>query len=112
MARIVYTPHSGMDPRALSHEGIEVWAPTLVGRNILVSNLGRMYSEARGEWEVTPNRTTGYRQVYTPGYGKAYVHWLVLASFEGIQSDRRVVRTNKDRADNRLFNLSWAQEPT
>lgn len=101
----LYAPHEGISARDLAESGQEVWAPTFVGRRTLVSNLGRLFTEDRGAWEPSP-RKHGYPQPYVRGHGRAYLHWLVLCSFEGRQ-DGRVVRQNKDKTDNRLSNLFW-----
>ena len=101
----LYVPGEGVDPRLLAQQGKEVWTPALVGR-MLISNLGRVQTRRRPAWTPAANRFTGYRQVYVPRHGKAYVHWLVIASFEGVQPGR-VRRQNEDKGDNRLSNLFW-----
>lgn len=102
----LFLPHSGQDPRGMAEQDLELWTPTLVGRKTLVSNLGRLFQEGRGVWLPKANKMTGYRQLYLRGHGKAYVHWLVISSFEGVLG-RRVYRINEDKADNRLCNLYW-----
>jgi hypothetical protein len=102
----LYAPHEGISARQLATEGQEVWAPTFVGRRTLVSNLGRLFTEDQGAW-APPPRKHGYAQPYIRGYGRAYLHWLVLCSFEGKQ-EGRARRHGHDKSDNRLSNLFWA----
>jgi hypothetical protein len=101
----LYTPHAGISARDLSREGKEVWVPTAVGRRTLVSNLGRLHTEDQGTWSPKAGKH-GYPQPYIRGYGRAYLHWLVLCSFEGRQ-EGRVLRLDKDKMNNRLSNLVW-----
>jgi DNA-binding CsgD family transcriptional regulator len=102
----LYSPQDGTSPRLLSEQGVEVWTPALVGAGMFVSNLGRVATQAKPR-RLQHNTVTGYVTVFVRGSGHAYVHWLVLCSFEG-QQRGRVRRLNKDKADNRLCNLAWS----
>ena len=103
----LFSPYDLPTARDRSSSGDEVWTPTIVGSGVFVSNLGRLLSEAKGVWTPKSN-ARGYVHVHLTGHGKAYVHWLVIASFEGVLARRRVVRENGDKTDNRLCNLSWS----
>ena len=109
-----YTPHEGPPPRALAEEGIEVWAPAIVGKSLFVSNLGRLRrdTELRNDdsiIEPRTNKTTGQVSMYVRGVGRRYVHYLVLTAFEG-HTLLTVRRFNQDRQDNRLCNLGWVRD--
>jgi hypothetical protein len=103
----LWSPHDGCDPREASSRDEELWAPHPVYAHVYVSNLGRV---------VRRDRLAPAHALHVGGYLKAtitkdirpYVHHLVVEVFDGPRKSRLVLHANKNKQDNRLFNLQWS----
>jgi hypothetical protein len=108
----------GEDAVELSREGVEVWAPVAdCPERYWVSNLGRVFSNARGRSEFLKHTitTAGYPSVgiYVRRGEQAdtrLVHRMVVLEFLGgspSPAHTDIRHLNGHHADVRLFNLAW-----
>jgi hypothetical protein len=107
----------GKDPRVLADEGTEVWAPIPGATRYAVSNLGRVFSSARGDSKLLTLATVGagYRAVGILAddgarNGGTLVHRLAVQAFDGpapTPEHTDVRHLDGDKANNALPNLLW-----
>lgn len=112
MLDIIKWDRTQEDPRALSAQGVEVWAPIPEDTDYWVSNMGRVVSYKYGREKLLNGSrcADGRRTVTLSSQKSRFIYHFVLLAFEGPacvpdQTDAR--HLNCDHTDNRLCNLKW-----
>jgi hypothetical protein len=102
------------DARALSEEGVEVWAPVEGFPDYYISNLGRMMSNKKGRGRILRGSAvnTGYicfTFVKDKKRSSQTAQRAVLLAFgeKPGPEDTDARHKNSHKTDNRLFNLVW-----